>query len=272
MVTRIDHRALDVPQQHVLDRLAVKDRHAGQQMVQRAAQAVDVAAVVGVPLADPLGGDVEGRAHALAAHLHPAEPRQPEVHQFGHPLLVQQHVARLDVAVDQTDSVGRLEPLGHGNGDFQAAGLADRLVLVDQLANAPPADQFHHQVGHVVVHAHGEDPHYVAVAQGGQGAGLGEKAVHRVVVSLGLQVHDLDGHLAVQLAVDAAIGRRRGAFAQQSHQAVLPQVHRDEHPPPTGRTAHRRQRGRSRQVDLPPAGRTIDVVDALADLFRALGQ
>ena len=109
---------------HLLRRRIRVRRPAGQQLVQRQAEAIDVAAGVRLPL-EALRRHVFERADQIAGvrQVHLLEElRHSEI---GHPhdaLLVEQQIGRLNIAVQHALSVG----VRQGVGDLYA-DLCDRL-------------------------------------------------------------------------------------------------------------------------------------------------
>ena len=111
--------------------VAADGRLAGQQLVQRRPEAVDVDPVVDQAVLGQrlLRGHVPQRAEQVAAHRQAgvgAEPGQAEVADVHLAGGVQQQVARLDVAVDDAERVGVLQGVG-GVGD-QFGGAAEELA------------------------------------------------------------------------------------------------------------------------------------------------
>jgi len=60
------------------------------------------------------------------------------------------------------------------------------------------------------------------VADGAGRLGLAQEALHRVRLALGVRVHDLDGHPAVDPGVLGLVDRTHAALPQQADEAVLP--------------------------------------------------
>ena len=178
---------------------------AGEQKIQRAAQAVDVGpGVHGVAVHSLLGRQVVRRAqHVFAVGprqrtgLLVAEAGQPHVENLDHALGVNQQISRLDVAVDQPGVVRMLQPAS-GLGDVVSGYLViQRLAaLANQSLKIPALHILHHKVmrGTVMVDIVG--PHDVRVIQRRCG--------------LGLQVETIQERRGLQAALGQHLdGRRR---------------------------------------------------------------
>jgi hypothetical protein len=131
------------------------------------------------------GAHVPWRSHERAAdgHRHlvgslgQAEVGQPDV-----PLIVDQQVRGLDVAVDDSAVVGvgqglrRLKaPPRHVLG-FQR--LLRPLAFIEDVGQASAVDELHGIVMHAALAADGEDWHHIGVVQPGDGLGLAAEALH----------------------------------------------------------------------------------------------
>ena len=150
------HRLLHVGR-HLLERASVvrpaKRRAAREQLIERAAEAVDVGPNVDrTAVGGLLGGHVIGRPHGLARarHLLPArllamKSGQAQVQHLQLSLGREHQVRRLHVAVDQPVFVGVLQPQGGLAG--QLAGVTDRErpAAADQLCQVQPLDVLHDQ-------------------------------------------------------------------------------------------------------------------------------
>ena len=88
-------------------------RLAGEALVQHAAERVDVALARCVPPLDQLGGEVVRRPEQLAFGGEPCRvrpPCEPKVGQRRGALVVEEHVRRLDVPVQDPARVKRIQP------------------------------------------------------------------------------------------------------------------------------------------------------------------
>ena len=134
-------------------RIAAVRHLCGQQVIQRAAQTVDIGSTIRTSCIERLLGrheiqrshhlaGVRQRVFALCRVIHTS---QSHVQHLDHALRIHQDVRRLDVAVDDTMLVRVLQPLRrlcdvvHGRGDGQWA------LLLDQRCQVLAFDTFHHQ-------------------------------------------------------------------------------------------------------------------------------
>ena len=94
---------------------SVEWRLAGQKVIERASQTVDVGANVNlVSVTRLLGCQKVERSQHLAGRRNGRpirdQPRDPKIDQLGHPVAVDEQVGRLDVAMHQPVFVGVLQP------------------------------------------------------------------------------------------------------------------------------------------------------------------
>ena len=143
---------------------------AGQRMEEDAAERVDVGARVGLLAADLLGGGEVRRADELPRAGDPAGGRrvlgQPEVGEVRVllALLGDQHVRRLDVAVDQAAAVGGVERRADLPDDADRALRRQAAARrVDERAQVGALDEAHREVQHAVGLAGLVDRHDVGV-------------------------------------------------------------------------------------------------------------
>ena len=149
--------AEDFQQRGLAERLTIQRRRAGQQLVQQHAERIHVAAGVDVEVVQRglLRGHVlrraDDRAQAgvdrVVGKRLPRRLGHAEVDHLRHRLVVvqrNQHVARLDVPVDDPLLVGVLNRQAHGHEQFQASSWAE-LALVAILRNRHAFDQLHHK-------------------------------------------------------------------------------------------------------------------------------
>ena len=136
------------------------------------------------------------------------------------PELRQQHVGRLDVAVDDAARVGRVERLEDLLGDARGGQRLERAALLDHGAEVAAVDQLHDDERVARLHAVVEDVDDVRMAQrGGRLRLLAEAGDERRVAAV-LGAQNLDRHVAAQLRVVAAKDGRHAALAEQLDQAV----------------------------------------------------
>ena len=127
------------------ERGAAVGRHPREAVVQQRTQRVDVGAPVERASLRLLGRDVVARAQ------HPArvgqgrgvvDARDAEIGQLGVPIRRQEHVVRLDVAVDDAALVGVGQRRGHLHGDRERLGEWQPPLQRDALVQVAPVDEF----------------------------------------------------------------------------------------------------------------------------------
>ena len=186
-----------------LGRVAVARRRADEQRPQRGGQAVDVAGGRDGPAGEHLGRHEARRADRDRALLLLAAERagHAEVDE-DHALVAQDHVGRLDVAVDDLLVVHVLQGLAPVAGELDAVpdGQARIAVALEHRAEVEALDELHDDVGALLVAGVVEDLDEPRMAQAGQQARLDLEA--RGVADV---EQALDGDLAALLAVEGAV-------------------------------------------------------------------
>ena len=137
-------RALEVEVHH-LGGLAVLGRHGGEQLVGGDPQGVHVHAMVGRLAGPALGRHVDGRAHGMRLDAGSVEdPGHAEVHELDRVApavaLTEQHVLRLDVAMENPGLVRGLRPLQiwRSTGINRSSGMGP---LATSSNRSPPLDE-----------------------------------------------------------------------------------------------------------------------------------
>ena len=199
-----------------------------------------------------LGGDVVGGAEDAAGGGHPVLfelAGDAEVGQLGAPLVVDQDVLRLDVAVDHVARVGDAEPAR----DLDRVG--DRLLGVERADPSDPLlqrlalDVLEDDVGVAAVLAGVDHRDDVGVGELGHRPRLLAEALELVLLLGHLAVHDLDRDRPVEGLVAGQVDGRHAAAAQLRLQPVAAGEHRADHRA-GGAGAHRRRI--SRAIPRPP--------------------
>ncbi len=221
-------------------------RPAGDHLVERGPQAVDVRAAVQPRDLAPglLRGHVRRRAQhgaRLGQVLVPV-PRQAEVHDEGAQGAVlralDHDVGGLEVPVDDPHPVGLLDAQGripHRHHPLLQGQLHRRRV--EGLA----ADALHGDEDPALHLAHFEDLAHMVVVHPGLGPGLQHEAREVAVV---VEAHELDGHHAAQAPVAAAEHLAHAALPQEAQALVaVPARHRElRHAGSARRTGRIRER------------------------------
>ena len=189
-----------------LGRVAVARRRADEQRPQRGGQAVDVAGGRDGPAGEHLGRHEARRADRDRALLLLAAERagHAEVDE-DHALVAEDHVRRLDVAVDDLLVVDVLQGLAAVAGELDAVadGQPRIAVALEHGAEVEALDELHDDVGALLVAGVVEDLDQARMAQARQQARLDLEARGVADVEQALD-RDLAALLAVQRAVDGA--------------------------------------------------------------------
>jgi hypothetical protein len=194
--------------------------------VQHGPQAEQVAPGIDGRAAGLLGGHVGGRADhgprlgELGVRL--AAAGQAEIDDPDPtPPLLQPHVRRLDVTVDQPPGVGRGQAVGDFPADAQHLGQRQPAAgplqpLFERLA----AEQLHGQERHAAVLADLIDGDDVLVLDGRGQPGLAQEAAVELGVGRQGRPHDLQGHRAAEVGVLGLEDDAHGADPQDLQDAV----------------------------------------------------
>ncbi len=208
-----------------------KGRVAREQKVERAAQRIDVGAVVevrgfqgllgGHVIDGPKGRSARRRTPRLVALV---QAGQAQIENLDHTLVVDQQVRGLDVAVDEVAGVGVGKALGRLANVVRRAIEGQRAVEFDQPLQVLAVDELHDDeiAVHFIVDAIGLDD--IGVIERGDGPGLGEEALQRGPVLGDRAGNDLQGHAAIHGHV---LGKKDGAhapLAQALDELVLAQA------------------------------------------------
>jgi len=244
-------------------------RLAGQQLVERAAQAVDVCADVHRFAGGLLGGHVVGRAHdvarlrALAFLARGVEGGQSQVENLQLPVGVEDQVRGLDVAMHQAVLVGRTQSEGGLAHQLTGIGDSERAAAAHECREVKPLDILHDQEMPVAHLARVHGPHDVRVFQLADGLHLLLEAGDPLRVVHGARQEDFDRHELVELGVQGLVDRAHPALAELLQQAIFADLAGQ-----AGRSRGRR-RGRGdgrRDFILAGAGRCPELLQCLLAL------
>ncbi len=190
-------------------------RAAGDQLVQQDAGAVDVD---GGGLRAALGGfrrHVGGGADELVGPGQArgvGQARDAEVGEHrGHAAvaLVEQHVGRLEVAVDDAVGVAGGERVRDLRGEQGGGDRGERTVRAEVAVQVGALDQVHHQGEEIALDDEVAGAHDVGVGEPQQDGPLPQEPHHDVGVVGQLLLEDLDGHGLAGLTGDGRLGARR---------------------------------------------------------------
>ena len=142
--------------------------NAADGLEQRHAQREDVARRAERLAAGLLGRHVEAGAHDHASRRHRLAdlvetPSDPEIGELRVTAVVEQHVGRLDVAMDDAGRVGRIECRRHLGPDPGDVGRRQSSITGEPFGERSSGDEFHHDVEHPVVGTGVEHRHRVRV-------------------------------------------------------------------------------------------------------------
>ncbi|MCO5165043.1 MAG: hypothetical protein M9894_01580 [Planctomycetes bacterium] len=170
-----------------------------------------------------LGGHVVGRAQERAdgdrAGLVQALG-EAEVDQLGRPVVADQDVRGLQVAVDEVVLLEAGDRLGHAEAHRQGLRLGEPAVLAQQVLDRRAVDQLE---GDVVLPGRGaaadvDERRHVGVPQGGRRLGLAQEALHLPRVAGEAVVEQLEGDDPVQVDLTRPGHPAHGALADRAQE------------------------------------------------------
>ena len=224
-LARFQRSTLEARAHHRVRVLALERRLAGERMVERAAQGVDVRAEVDLLAAALLGRDVVWSApYLVRVALH---RREAEVHQLGRAVLGVEHVLGLHIAVHESllrgegERVHELLADAHHANRVEAAGI--RLHV---LVEGPAGHQLHRDVRHALLLSEGVYLGDVRMVEPRGSLRLALEALDELRVRPEFLQHDLDGHLAVEHLVARKVHAAHAAVAQLLLEQKVPEIGR----------------------------------------------
>ena len=182
----------------------------GEQLVEHDPDRVEVGARVDRVALRLLGREVLRGAHDRAGlgHVGRAGARDPEVGDLGAPLVVDDHVVRLDVAVHDPAPVGEARGLEDLDHEVDRERRLERAVVAHDLLEVAALQELHRDVVGAVPLAAVEDLHDVGVLQPGGAGRLAAEALDELGVLGEAPVEQLQRDLAAELRVLGAGTRR----------------------------------------------------------------
>ncbi len=179
-------------------------RHApGQHLVQHHAERPDVGAFVQFQAVARLGAEVGVRPDhraGLGQAGAVAQVRHAEIGQARGAIFGQQHVIRLDVAVNDVQSVGAGQGIGQVQRDIQHRFERQPALIVEQIAQGTAADKFHNQVMFGGIFKSVQQRDNIGMVQLAQGFSLAPETIHQIWIAFDdilVQQFDRDGLVRV---------------------------------------------------------------------------
>ena len=187
----------------LLRRVGNIGKTAGHELIERGAEAVDIAAHVGRNSGQLLGTDVLRSSHDLVADflilVGAGDPGEAEVRQFGEAVAVEHDVVRLDVLVDELlFAPGGVKRPGYFADDTGGHGEFKLLFALQNLLECFTANELHREIEDAVLFADRIGLHDIRVADLAGGTGFAEQTVDILLVIQKLILQYLQRHRAVQ--------------------------------------------------------------------------
>ena len=206
---------------------ALEGKTPGQELVEHHAESEQVALGVEFTIVDSFRWHVRRSAHErpvvrqrgglavdLAGEAEVDDPHAPR-------LAFEKHVGRLDVAVEDAAAMRGGEPRGDLLADPQDVAEWERAGDVAVVAERPPFEQLHDDVGHALMLAHLMDRHHMRVLDRSEGSALADEPLPGGRVAGVTGRHHLDRHSAVEAVV---VGQVDAAHRSGTDQAEHPIV------------------------------------------------
>ena len=208
---------------HVLhrdgDEAVAGERHAsGQKFEEDDPQRVDVGRRLDVAPPRLLGRDVARRPEDGSGLRHALDLERagdPEVGHLGLPVPVQDHVLRLDVAVDEPVVVREREAAGDLDRELERAANRHRPALVETLLQRLAVDELEDDELPPVLLAAVDDRDDVRVRELCDGARLAAEALHILVVSRVVLMQDLQRDVPLEQGVVRLVDAGHAARADE---------------------------------------------------------
>ena len=255
---------------HCQPRAAGERGLAGQTLVEETAERVDIRAAVDRPAFDLLGGEVGGRAHGAAlarwAALLVESSGQSEVGEIDVLTRIEQHVGGLDVPMDETFRVCRIQGVRDLAADGKRARRVERPLRVKERPQVCSLDVAHREVEATVDVACVVDRHHVRVLERHREFRLAREALAEALIQRQLGRHQLQRDCPFQPQVVGAVDDAHPTAADQLVDPVADELGAD---PDLCLSAH----GISRPPDssLRRCRRPARMVDAGAEAPLSLG-
>ena len=239
-------------------------------MVERTAQAVDVAAEIGLLPPKLLRRDVVGCAPDLGG-LGIGRRSDAEVEELRGVALVEDDVLRLDVAMDQVGRGGELQPVRDVHADLHNHRLVKGGWRGYHVVEMAAADELHDDVGLALLLAEGIDLRDVRMVELGGGLGFAAERLEELRFLAKASKHDLDRHDARQSLVVGAVHAAHAPGSEASEKPVGPKPSGNRHRSAARRALRLRERIERRDVHGRLARRAfhrLDLVQLYLRLFR----
>jgi hypothetical protein len=207
---------------HRVRRRRLERRPASDELVQQDSERVDVAPLVGWVALHLLGRHVRRRAEQRAARGHAGftdRAGEPEIADADVPLLVDEHVLRLEIAVDDALRVGGGKPGADLTEDSERARQRHPLLALHHRTEVITIDELHRQEAQVAVVGEVVDAQHVRVRDLARKRDLAAKAFESGVL-VDIAAHDLERYLYLELGVVRAEHLTHAALAERAEDAV----------------------------------------------------
>ena len=160
------------------------------------------------------------------------QPGDPEIRELDLPVLGQQEVGRLDVAVDDPPIVGMSQRPAGLDADLGDLPPREHPAPPQLLFQAAPVDQLHGVEQDPILFAEAEELHDVGVVELPQGLDLDREALAKIGLVGQRGRQDFDRRRLVGLDVHAFVDRPHAAASQRPTHAIRPKLLRFHRPPP----------------------------------------
>jgi hypothetical protein len=212
-----------MPHCHGNEVLALERNVARQQLEEHDAERVDVGGGVHRPAARLLGRDVVARPEHGPGLRHALDVERSRDAEVGHLRLavaVQQHVLRLDVAVNEPGRVREGESATDLRRHLERLPNGQRAAALDHLLQVLAGDVLEDDELAVVVLAAVDDGNDARVRELRHGARLAAEALDRLLVGEVRRVQDLQRDVALEQGIVRAVDARHPSGANELEQLV----------------------------------------------------
>ena len=130
---------------------------------------------------------------------------QAKVHKFGDAIVVEENVARFDVAMEQAAMVGGIEAGGDAGTNGEHIRFRHFTELGDAVIKAAAFKQFHHEIILATVFGEGIDLRDIVMVDGGGGARFTGERLDELRVAGKFWTEDFDSNVPVELEINAFV-------------------------------------------------------------------
>ena len=249
---------LGLPGGLIGDLLQLHRRNTRQGVVERGPESIDIRPVIFLGVLEHLRGHVGGGGPDLVGANRSIlrQQRQPEVHQFGCLILVDEDISRLDIPMDEPRTQGSPQSVHNLQRQPDYRILRQSSVHRHALVQTLPRDEFHCDEVTIEGSSHLVDPYHIGMTDRGSEPGLALELLFTLLVRGKLFVQHLDRNVPVQGEIAGHEHHAHPPEGDAPDKVVGPHLGLHPHLLPAFRAAHAAVGPHVRHIHLARAIRT----------------